>query len=107
MLAPTPTQLLTQPPSEIRLRKGSKMLEVLWPDGHVGSMRCLDLRRACACSSCQMAKRTPSLHVIDADVSIDKVEMAGISGLQFHFTDGHSRGLFPWHYLRELSEQLS
>jgi DUF971 family protein len=98
---------VTEPPTEIRLRKASKRLEVLWTDGSTSSMSCFDLRRSCACSSCQAARRTSSLQLIDVDVGIDKIEISGISGLQFHFSDGHSRGLFPWCYLRELSEQLS
>lgn len=101
------TQIIVEAPMEIRLRKISKTLEVLWADGRLNSMRCLDLRKACACSSCQAAKRNSSLRLIDADVGIDKVEAFGVSGLQFHFSDGHSRGLFPWGYLRELGEQLS
>lgn len=100
-------QTIVEAPTEIRLRKVSKTLEVLWQDGRLSSMSCLELRKACACSSCQSAQRKSVLRLIDVDVGIDKVEVAGISGLQFHFSDGHSRGLFPWSYLRELGEQLS
>lgn len=98
------TNSTTEPPMEIRLRKASKRLDLLWQDGSTTSVSCFDLRRSCACSSCQAARRTASLQLIDIDIEIDKVEVAGISGLQFHFSDGHSRGLFPWRYLRELSE---
>ncbi|WP_092034447.1 gamma-butyrobetaine hydroxylase-like domain-containing protein [Marinobacter sp. DSM 26671] len=47
------------------------------------------------------------LSLIDADISIKKVELSGVSGLQFFFSDGHYRGLYPWGFLRELSEQVS
>lgn len=101
------TQILIDPPSEVRLRKASKIVEVLWPDGYRSELSCLDLRRSCACSSCQQDQRSGRLRLIDADIGIDRLELAGVSGLQFHFSDGHNRGLYPWGYLRQLSEPLS
>lgn len=97
---------LPTPPREIRLRKARKVLEILWPDGRHSRLSGLALRKACACASCTGAKRTGNLTLIDADVGIERLEVAGICGLQFFFSDGHSRGLYPWGYLRELSERL-
>ena len=99
-------QTLIAPPTEIRLRKAQKMLEVLWPDGVRSQLSCLALRKSCACSMCAQAQQRGSLTLIDADVGVDKLEVSGISGVQFHFSDGHYRGLYPWAYLRELGERL-
>lgn len=100
------TQTLIAPPTEIRLRKAQKMLEVLWSDGVRSQMSCLALRKSCACSMCAQAQQRGALTLIDADVGVDRLEVSGISGVQFHFSDGHYRGLYPWAYLRELGERL-
>lgn len=100
------TQTLIAPPQEIRLRKAQKMLEVLWPDGVRSQLSCLALRKSCACSMCAQAQHRGMLTLIDADVGVDRLEVSGISGVQFHFSDGHYRGLYPWAYLRELGERL-
>ena len=100
------TQTLIAPPQEIRLRKAQKMLEVLWSDGVRSQLSCLALRKSFACSMCAQAQQRGLLTLIDADVGVDRLEVYGISGVQFHFSDGHYRGLYPWAYLRELGERL-
>jgi DUF971 family protein len=98
--------VVIQAPQEVRLRKRENRLEVLWADGLRTSLTCLALRRACACSACLKARQSGALTLIDADVGVARLEVNGVSGLQFHFSDGHYKGLYPWGYLRELSEQL-
>jgi DUF971 family protein len=93
-----------RPPQEVRLRRAKKIIELVWPDGQLSELSCLMLRKSCACSSCARSQQTGALTLLDADVSIERVELFGVSGLQFFFTDGHYRGLYPWAYLRELEE---
>ena len=96
-------QMIVEAPKEVRLRKAQKVLEVLWQDGERSSYSCLALRKSCACSGCARAQQVGSLTLIDTEVGIDKLEVSGVSGLQFYFSDGHYRGLYPWGYLRELA----
>lgn len=91
------------PPQQVRLRRKQKLIELVWADGELSQLGCLLLRRSCACSACARAQQTGSLVLLDADVGIERVELSGVSGLQFYFSDGHYRGLYPWAYLRELS----
>ena len=101
------SQILIEPPREVRLKRKLNELELSWPDGLTTRLSCLMLRKSCACSHCTQAKRTGRLSLIDADVKVERVELSGVSGLQFFFSDGHYRGLYPWGFLRELSEQVS
>lgn len=101
------TSLIVAAPREIRLRKAQKRLEILWQDGRRSFLDCLVLRKSCACSNCQKAQQTGLLSLIDAEVGIERMEFSGVSGLQFHFSDGHFRGLYPWGYLRELADCYS
>jgi len=95
-------QTLVEPPKEVRLKSKLNELELSWPDGLTSRLSCL-----VACSHCTQAKRTGRLSLIDADIRVERVELSGVSGLQFFFSDGHYRGLYPWAFLRELSEQAS
>jgi len=100
-------QTLVVPPKEVRLKSKLNELELSWPDGLTSRLSCLVLRRSCGCSNCTQAKRTGRLSLIDADIRVERVELSGVSGLQLFFSDGHYRGLYPWAFLRELSEQVS
>jgi DUF971 family protein len=97
---------LITPPTEVRLRRAKKVLEIVWPDGLRSQLSCLTLRKACSCAGCSRAKQSGALTLIDAEVGIERLEISGISGLQFFFSDSHYRGLYPWAYLRDLSEKL-
>ena len=100
-------QTLVEPPKEVRLKRKLNQLELSWPDGLTAQLGCLLLRRSCGCSHCTQAKRMGRVSLIDADIRVERVELSGVSGLQFFFSDGHYRGLYPWGFLRELSEQVS
>ncbi|MEQ5837495.1 DUF971 domain-containing protein [Marinobacter sp. NFXS9] len=97
-------QQIVDPPTEVRLRRKSNAVELSWPDGLTVQLTCLQLRKSCACSHCTQAERQGRLSLIDVTVSVERIELSGVSGLQFFFSDGHYRGLYPWAYLRELSE---
>lgn len=98
---------VVEPPTEVRLKRKQNAIELIWPDGLQSWLSCLALRKSCACSHCTQAQRSGRVSLIDADIRLDRVELSGVSGLQFFFTDGHYRGLYPWAYLRELSERVS
>ncbi|PMR68106.1 DUF971 domain-containing protein [Halomonas heilongjiangensis] len=95
---------IVPPPLEVRLNRRERHLELSWPEGHRSRISCLTLRMACACASCTQAQRRGRLTLYDVDITIDKVALFGVSGLQLFFSDGHDRGLYPWAYLRELGE---
>lgn len=97
----------TEPPSQVRLRRKQKRVEITWPDGQESHLSCLTLRKSCACSSCSNARQKGAISLIDADIGIDNLNVHGVSAMQFHFSDGHNRGLYPWSYLRQLCEQVS
>ncbi|WP_417547650.1 DUF971 domain-containing protein [Marinobacter segnicrescens] len=106
-LAQPSVQTPTEAPSQVRLRRKQKVVEITWPDGLESRLSCLVLRKSCACSGCSAARQKGAITLIDADIGIDNLNVHGVSAMQFHFTDGHNRGLYPWTYLRQLCEQLS
>lgn len=97
-------QTIVQAPVEIRLRKSKALVEITWADGQVSRLGCFQLRSACACSSCSQAHYRGGKPDLDPAVTIEDIQPMGASGLQLFFSDGHSRGHFPWRYLRELPD---
>lgn len=95
---------IVRAPSEVRLSRRERCLRLSWETLQPIELSSMLLRKCCSCSSCTHARRSGMLSLIEADINIEKVELFGVSGLQLFFSDGHSRGVYPWRYLRELGE---
>jgi DUF971 family protein len=96
-------------PSEILDHRASHALELTWPDGVRSRLSYRHLRSVCRCAECQGRRRNAETASVAVPPVPDTLELVGITpvgdtGLQLHFSDGHERGIFPWAYLRELSE---
>lgn len=105
--AQNPSLDTTTAPTRVHLRRRQNLLEVHWSDGTVHHLSGLSLRKSCACSVCSSRRQRGVISLIDAEVRVENLEVHGVSALQFYFSDGHNRGLFPWAYLRQLGEQAS
>lgn len=90
-------------PNQINLKKKSGILEISWKNGDSIKISCQDLRRFCACSGCRARNLVGSL-LINESTTVENLAMMGSTGLQIGFSDGHARGVFPWAYLRAISE---
>jgi DUF971 family protein len=92
-------------PSEIRLHRKSKMLEVAWEDGTRYSLPCEYLR--VYSPSAEVRGHGPGQEVLlvgKEQVGIRAVEPVGNYAVKFIFDDGHDSGLYGWGYLRWLGE---
>lgn len=76
-------------------------LRLAWADAVV-SFDHATLRQACRCAACQFTRHHGMPIDAPADVRIITIKPMGY-GVQFVFSDGHARGLFPWAYLAELA----
>jgi DUF971 family protein len=91
-------------PIELVLRDGRRTLELRWADGHSGRISAALLRSSCRCASCEHKRRSGGEIVVPASIALADARPFGVAALQPVFSDGHQRGLFPWAYLRELSD---
>jgi DUF971 family protein len=92
-----------QPPNSIRLRRGSRVLELTWSG-----------QEPCALDWEFLRVHSPSAEVRGhghgdgtlptgkKHVAITEVRPVGHYALQLVFDDGHDSGLYAWDYLREL-----
>ena len=90
-------------PSEIKLRKASRVLEVSFSDGSVFQLPFEYLR--VHSPSAEVKGHGPGQEVLvlgKENVGIRAVEPVGQYAVKLVFDDGHDTGLYTWKYLYEL-----
>lgn len=88
-------------PGRIELLKTRGVLAITWRDGLVQELDAYRLRAACRCAGCS-AQRLREEFAPARETRLVDLKPFGVAGLQLFFSDGHSRGVFPWRYLREI-----
>lgn len=87
----------------IEFDKGRGGLSLIWAEDDQCYLNGDLLRRACRCASCRAAQIQDKFHP-GTGIKVTDVKLFGVAGLQLFFSDSHSRGVYPWGYLRELSQ---
>ncbi len=93
-------------PTEIKLHRSSRILEVTFADGQVFKLSC-ELLRVYS-PSAEVRGHGPGQEVLQVgkrDVGIDAVEPVGTYAVKLVFSDGHDTGLYTWSYLHELGSK--
>ena len=93
-------------PTEIRLKKEEKVLEVEFDDGRSFALPAELLR--VESPSAEVQGHSPSQKQIVAGrrhVGIMEVEPVGNYAVRLRFDDMHDTGLYSWSYLRKLGEE--
>ena len=96
-------------PTEIKLRRKSRVLEVAFDDGRRFSLPFEYLR--VYSPSAEVKGHGPGQEVLQfgkENVQVTAVEPTGQYAVRLIFDDGHNTGLYSWKYLHELgSEQAA
>jgi DUF971 family protein len=90
-------------PTEIKLHKQSRMLEVAFNDGKRFELPCEYLR--VYSPSAEVRGHGPgqeTLQVGKKDVEITNIEPVGQYAVVLVFSDGHDSGIYSWDYLYDL-----
>ena len=90
-------------PTEIKLHRTSRILELSFADGEVFKLSCEFLR--VYSPSAEVRGHGPGQEVLQVgkrDVAIDAIEPVGTYAVKLVFSDGHDTGLYTWSYLYEL-----
>ena len=90
-------------------------VEIAWKDGHTSHWTFAWLRAACPCATCVEereangrepgeAKPQPQtvLPIFKPPIRPDEVHAVGRYAISFDWNDGHSSGIYSWHYLRSV-----
>ena len=95
----------TPAPTEIKLHKRSRVLEVSFEDGAHFELPCEYLR--VFSPSAEVKGHGPGQEVLQLgkeDVNIASIEPVGQYAVRLCFDDGHDTGLYSWKLLYELGE---
>jgi DUF971 family protein len=93
---------MTPLPDTIENQAAQGLLALHWPGGRVATLTHAQLRAACPCSECRARRRAGESIEPDEQVRLADIEPVGVYALNFGFTDGHCRGIFPFQMLAEL-----
>lgn len=96
---------MSQRPTDIRIRKGSRLLELAYADGSVWELPFELLRVWSPSAEVRGHGNGPgTLQTGKRDVLVTGADMIGHYALKLSFSDGHDSGLYTWAYLWELGE---
>jgi DUF971 family protein len=96
---------MEEAPTDIRLRRRSRLLTVSYADGASFDLPFEYLR--VYSPSAEVRGHSPGQEVLQTgkeDVQITAVQPVGHYAVRLVFDDGHDTGLYRWGYLRELGE---
>ena len=90
-------------------------VEIVWKDGHTSQWTFAWLRAACPCAMCieereadgrepgqQKPEPKTALPMFKPAVRPKKAQAVGRYAISFDWNDGHSSGIYSWHYLRSV-----
>jgi DUF971 family protein len=90
-------------------------VQIEWKDGHASHWTFAWLRAACPCATCVEARevegRVPgeqpplpqtAFPIFKPAVRPNKVNAVGRYAISFDWNDGHTSGIYSWHYLRSV-----
>lgn len=92
-------------PTDLRLRRRSRVLEVAFPDGARYALSFEYLR--VHSPSAEVQGHGPGqdvLQIAKENVAVKAVEPIGNYAVRLVFDDGHDTGLYTWAFLRELGD---
>ncbi|MFN4275775.1 MAG: gamma-butyrobetaine hydroxylase-like domain-containing protein [Ferrovibrio sp.] len=91
-------------PNEVILRNNGSTLELRFADSASIEADAGALRAACRCAWCTKARVEGAFPGGFSGLSITQIRPIGTYAVNLHFSDGHDRGVFPWSYMRQLSQ---
>ncbi len=97
---------MEQPPTDIRLRTASRVLEVAWSDEEQYRLPFEYLR--ISSPSAEVKGHGPGQETLPLGkerVNVNRIEPVGHYAVRLIFDDGHDSGLYTWQYLRELGRE--
>jgi DUF971 family protein len=96
-------------PTGVQADRKQRVVTITWADGHQSRYSFAGLRAVCPCVECKGGHAymgvPPDPLVVrqaqDDDLNLEQVEPVGGYALQFHWSDGHSTGIYTWEMLRK------
>ncbi len=92
-------------PTEIKLHRQSRFLDIAFDDGSHFALPCEYLR--VYSPSAETRGHTPATAKLETGkemINIDRIDPVGNYAIKIYFDDGHNSGLYDWKYLYNLGK---
>jgi len=83
---------------------GRPEVRIVWDEGDEQVWAARELRLRCVCAMCRSELTGEKILVDDsvpADITVTAMNLVGNYGLNIHFSDGHTTGIYRFRELRE------
>jgi DUF971 family protein len=87
----------------VSIGSGGRVLRVIFADGQSFDVGADRLRMQCRCAMCTRARIDGTFAPATQGIEIAQATPIGHYGLNIAFSDGHTRGIFPFAYIAELT----
>jgi len=81
-------------------------LQISWSDGSESQLGAQVLRQQARDAGSVRDRLDHGQVSASPDIKITALTQVGAAGVNIHFSDGHERAIYPFVYLRELSERF-
>ena len=90
-------------PSSVEFPDAGRQIAIRWQDGLQTEHSAFEMRAQCPCASCVhefSGEQLLAIEDVDPDVVATRYHKVGRYALQFHWSDGHSTGIYTYERLR-------
>ena len=87
---------------------GQNRVRFVWDEGDEQVLGARDLRVRCNCAMCRSettGERILDESTVPADITVTHMDLAGNYGVNIHFSDGHTTGIYRFRDLVELHQK--
>jgi DUF971 family protein len=97
-------------PVKIKLLEKKKLL-IIWDDGDESIIELRELRKRCPCATCLAERDKQSKMYIplfaENQVTVKSIDQVGNYAVQITWNDGHSSGIYEYHFLKRFTEKTT
>ena len=98
-----------QSPSNIKVHKQQRFLELVWGPDDISRLPFQMIRQNCRCAVCVeeiTGRQLLDPATVPEDLDVVDVDLSGNYAMKFRWSDGHDSGLFTWDHLRRIDNAL-
>lgn len=90
------------------------LIQAIWDDGFDSTIKIAKLRSNCPCADCREKNKEPQNNnqskimmplVKSGENNLTKLTPMGNYAINAEWADGHTAGIYPWEYFREIFEK--
>jgi DUF971 family protein len=91
-------------PETLTLAADRRRLRLTFANGDEAVVGAEQLRAACRCAWCTRARIDGNFSAAFGDIAIERLDPVGDYAVNIVFSDGHTRGIYPWPFLRAIAD---